>query len=74
MKTNENFFPIGSTFKWRKFIFRVEESESCRGCWFYYNTKFGCTSCFHCEIPSCGGLSRQDGKSVRFVKVGEVAE
>ena len=28
MNTDRNFFPIGSTFKWRNFIFRVEESEN----------------------------------------------
>lgn len=74
MKKGRNFFPVGSTFEWRKFIFRVEESEGCRDCWFKCETKFSCTGIFHREIPSCVGLGRQDGKSVRFVKVGEVAE
>lgn len=74
MSKNKTFFPVGSTFKWRKLIFRVEESEYCYGCWFYDNTKVSCTSVFNRDIPSCGGLSRQDGKSVRFVKVGEAAK
>lgn len=72
MNTDRTFFPIGSCFEWHKLIFRVEESKSCKGCWFYINTEVSCTSIFNRGIPSCGGLSRQDGKDVRFVRVGVV--
>lgn len=72
MSKDRTFFPIGSCFEWNKMIFRVEESEICRGCWFYENIEVSCTSHSFSGIPDCGGLCRQDGKEVRFVRIGVV--
>lgn len=72
MSADRKFFPIGSCFEWCKLIFRVEESESCKGCWFYDNTKVSCTSRSFHDLPDCGGLCRQDGKDVRFIRIGVV--
>lgn len=66
--------PIGGTFEWCKSIYEVKESSSCKDCWFL-NADCGCTSnLVDRNIPSCGGRLRKDGKTVIFVKVGEVQD
>jgi len=72
MSTDRIFFPIGSCFEFNDLILRVEESETCQGCWFYNNKGVSCTPRSRFGIPDCGELSRQDGKDVRFVKVCKV--
>lgn len=66
--------PIGGTFEWRKLIYEVRESSSCKGCSFLV-AECGCTNRFNNrEIPRCGGLMRKDGKDVIFVQVSEVQD
>lgn len=64
--------PVGSTFEWCKLIYEVKESPWCgdcsfcvpgHGCYFYTINE---------DIPHCSSGLRKDGKSVVFVKVGEV--
>lgn len=66
--------PVGGTFEWCKLILEVQESSSCKGCWFL-NADIGCTVRFvDRSVPRCGGLMRRDDKNVIFVKVGEVQD
>lgn len=65
---------VGGTFEWCKLIYEVQESSSCKGCWFL-DADCGCTVGFvNRGIPRCGGFLRKDGKDVIFVQVGEVQD
>lgn len=74
MEKNFDSLPVGDTFEWCKLIYEVKESPSCKDCWFC-SPDCGCTADpFERWIPHCGSDIREDGKSVVFVKVGEVQD
>ena len=66
--------PVGGTFEWCKLIYEVKESPICEDCSFCV-PGCGCTVAFENRgIPHCASSLRKDGKSVIFVKVGEVQD
>lgn len=74
MKKNFDSMPVGDTFEWCKLIYEVKESPICEDCSFCV-PGCGCTVALeNKDIPHCASSLRKDGKSVVFVKVGEVQD
>ena len=61
---------IGEQFEYRCLLFKVKESESCKGCSLYYQQENHCMDELR-EFEPCDSLHRTDGKNVIFVYHGE---
>lgn len=74
MEEDFNNLPVGSTFEWCRLVFEIREDYSCSDCWFCAPER----GCYFNHIdestPFCSSFLRRDGKSVIFVKVGEVQD
>lgn len=65
---------IGSTFKTSMGTFKVEESETCEGCFLCKNTNDPLNKCGHNAFSKrltgyCSALTRTDGRKVIFRKI-----
>lgn len=74
VKKGSTEVPIGNTFECCNLVFEVRESPCCGDCFFdYHKVGFG-LSCVNMVLPACCSGLRKDGRSVVFVKVGEVQD
>mgnify|MGYP007013875335 FL=1 len=65
---------VGERFEMCKLIYEVRESVLCEGCALFIEEENHCTDGHGDKFEPCDTVSRKDGKSVIFVKVGEAKD